>query len=489
VESSDDVEADGVLGFARSRLGQVLRGKYRLDQVLGVGGMGAVYAVTHRNRKRFAVKMLHPELSCIDDIRRRFLREGYVANSVNHPGAVSVLDDDIAEDGSAFLVMELLEGKSFEDLWESSGRACSIDALLGLFYEVLDVLSAAHAQGIVHRDLKPANLFLTDSGAVKVLDFGIARLLDTTGGGATQTGATMGTPAFMAPEQARGSSTEVDAQTDLWAVGATLFVLISGRLVHDGSNPTELLINAATRAAPALSSVIAVPPAVGAIVDRALSFDRKARWSSAFEMQQALGRAHRELFGTDLQNAPRPMPAAVVETARMMLGGSSLSLRAPATAGPLAQPLPARAESVAVPVVHVTRPGPEPRAVARPLLGRASSALLALLLVACVSVAFLVWGPGRRPSAGDSATSATAPEVALISSAAPSVALPVSSAPAASPSRRHATGSAALRPLGAGQGASAATSSPLCARLLERQSLGETLTSSEQAAFSQQCRK
>src|SRR5271168_5018859 len=101
---------DELLALARARIGRVLRGKYHLDRVLGVGGMAVVYAATHRNQKQFAIKMLHAELSIRDDVRQRFLREGYAANSVKHPGALAVLDEDEAEDGSAFLVMELLDG-------------------------------------------------------------------------------------------------------------------------------------------------------------------------------------------------------------------------------------------------------------------------------------------------------------------------------------------------------------------------------------------
>src|SRR6516162_9346745 len=103
---------------AQSRVGSTLKGKYRLDRVLGVGGMATVYAATHRNGKEFAIKVLHPELSVIGEIRSRFLREGYLANRVKHPGAVAVLDDDVTEDGSAFLVMELLHGDTVERLWE-----------------------------------------------------------------------------------------------------------------------------------------------------------------------------------------------------------------------------------------------------------------------------------------------------------------------------------------------------------------------------------
>src|SRR5215831_6057576 len=123
--------------------------------------MAVVYAVTHRNNKRFAMKMLHPELSFVEDVRRRFLREGYVANTVEHPGAVAVVDDDVAEDGAAFLVMELLEGSSVEEVWEQNNGKLPADMVLRLGRQTLDVLVAAHAKGIVHRDLKPANLFLT----------------------------------------------------------------------------------------------------------------------------------------------------------------------------------------------------------------------------------------------------------------------------------------------------------------------------------------
>src|SRR5580704_8315317 len=121
-----------LLQIAEARLGRVLRGKYRLDRVLGIGGMATVYAATHRNKKRFAIKMLHPELSMREAIRTRFLREGYVANSVEHPGAVAVLDDDVAEDGSAFVVMELLDGSAVDTLWEKHGKRLPLPLALSI---------------------------------------------------------------------------------------------------------------------------------------------------------------------------------------------------------------------------------------------------------------------------------------------------------------------------------------------------------------------
>jgi serine/threonine-protein kinase len=296
-----DEQEEALSVRAQARLGTTLRGKYRLDRVLGIGGMATVFAATHRNQAELAVKLLHPELSLREDLKKRFLREGYVGNSVKHPGAVLVVDDDIAEDGSAFLVMELLRGKSLEELWERSGRRLSSRVVVSIVLQLLEVLAAAHEKAIVHRDLKPANIFLTADGTVKVLDFGIARLRDAALGSehATRTGTLMGTPAFMAPEQAQAIAAEIDGQTDLWAAGATMFTLLSGELVHDGENSSQLLIRAGTaRARPLLKVAPEVEPAIADVVDRALTFEKAGRWPSALAMREALQAAATTAFGS-----------------------------------------------------------------------------------------------------------------------------------------------------------------------------------------------
>jgi len=275
---------------ARARVGTTIH-KYRIDSVLGVGGMAIVYRATHRNRAEFAIKMLLPELSGRADIRNRFLREGYAANTVKHPGVVLVVDDDVADDGAAFLVMELLRGESVEALWNAHGHRLPAAVASAVVDQLLDVLTAAHASGVVHRDIKPANLFVTSEGVVKVLDFGIARVRDVLSGGATgtSTGALLGTPAFMAPEQAKGLTHAIDAQTDLWAVGATFFTLLTGQFVHQAENAALLVISTATTPARPLSSVAPnVAPRIAAIVDRALAFEKAQRWTSAAEMRAAL---------------------------------------------------------------------------------------------------------------------------------------------------------------------------------------------------------
>lgn len=166
-----------------ARVGTTLRGKYPLERVLGWGGMAAVYAATHRNGTRVAVKLLHPELAVVEHVCRRFLREGVVANAIDHPALVRILDDDIDDIGVAFLVLELLEGETLEQRRARSGGRLSPSECLPIVDVVLDALGAAHDKGFVHRDIKPENVFLTNGGATKLMDFGVVRARD--GSGAT----------------------------------------------------------------------------------------------------------------------------------------------------------------------------------------------------------------------------------------------------------------------------------------------------------------
>jgi serine/threonine-protein kinase len=291
---------------ALERVGTVISGKWTIVRLLGVGGMGVVYAATHRNKKRAALKMLHREL-CLDTaVRERFLREGYVANSIDHPGSVKVDDDDVAEDGSVFLVMELLEGETIQARWERKGNRLGVEEVLSIADRILDVLVVAHAAGVVHRDLKPENLFLNHDGQLKVLDFGIARLREQGESlTATRTGVVMGTPAFMAPEQARGRWESVDHRTDLWAVGATMFTLLTGRYVHGGGTVNEMLASAITRPAQPIHEIdSSVPHRVAKLIDRALAYDMDARFSSARSMQEAVRRAYHGVASGDTVRPP-----------------------------------------------------------------------------------------------------------------------------------------------------------------------------------------
>ena len=281
---------------ARDRIGRTLCGTYVLDEVLGVGGTAVVFRATHRDGNRVAVKLLHDHLCKSRDITRRFMREAYLANLLEHPGTVRVLDDDTDENGVAFLVLELLEGETLEERRVRLGGRLAVDEVLGYMDRLLEVLELAHEKNIVHRDIKPSNLFLTNDGELKVLDFGIARMLDDHGGAtATKTGQMIGTPAFMPPEQALSKPKEIDKQTDIWAVGATMFTLLSGELVHIAESSSEHLVKAATLHARSVARVLpGVPANVETLVGRALRFEKKDRWTSATEMRRELCRVRLE---------------------------------------------------------------------------------------------------------------------------------------------------------------------------------------------------
>jgi len=316
-------------------IGRVLGDRWTIVREIGVGGSASVYEAVHRNGRHVAIKVLHPELVGNRVARRRFESEGYAANRVRHPDAVAILDDGLDADGTVFLVMELLDGYSLTTPLRE-GRMLPIVVVGMIASRVLDVLAAAHERGVVHRDVKPGNIFVTRDGSVKLLDFGVARVGERLGVSViTQDGSAVGTPEFMAPEQAAGRVDEIDALTDIWAVGATMFQLLSRRLVHEGVAGRSAVIIAATRAAPALRTVAPnIPKALAHVVDRALSFQRGARWPNARAMQKALLQACPELAN----GAAEALGAATAPEA-------SGRLQAAAAAGTSRRPKPASADA------------------------------------------------------------------------------------------------------------------------------------------------
>lgn len=316
--SSMGNDYDPIALRSQSRVGRVLRGKWHLDQLVGIGGMAAVYAATHRNGNRAAVKILHTELTIDPGIRARFAREAKAANVVGHHGVVAVIDDDVAEDGALFLVMELLEGETLDARRVRYGGTIEVDEVLSIADRVLSVLVAAHEKQVIHRDLKPENILIDLNGDVKVLDFGIAKLQQDLQGGTvgTRSGAPMGTPDYMSPEQARGRWELVDGQSDLWALGATMFNILTGRMVHQGQTVSELLLSAMTEQAVSLAQVLpAASPALVEVVDRALAFDKAKRWPNAGVMQEAVRAAYHAQRGQHITTAPRlTVPPAASRT-------------------------------------------------------------------------------------------------------------------------------------------------------------------------------
>ena len=295
------------VGVSGPLTGQLLSGKWRVGELLGLGGMSSVYSATHRNGKRVAIKVLRTDRLGHSRTRRRFLREGYIANRVGHEGVVAVLDDHVSDDGTAFLIMELLEGMNVEQYCDQQGGALPPAEVLAIADAVLDILVAAHAQQIVHRDIKPSNLFLTSAGGLKLLDFGIASLREVSGlVNATGDGVVLGTPGFMAPEQARGRRNDIDERTDLWGVGALMFRLLTGRLIYETESSNEYVVAAATQHAPSLSSINpSLDKGLVELVDRALKSDAAARWQTAAEMQKAIRHECSQITDCSL---PRPLP-------------------------------------------------------------------------------------------------------------------------------------------------------------------------------------
>jgi hypothetical protein len=286
---------------ARARVGTTIGSKYTLDALLGVGGMAAVYRASHRNGATFAIKVLHPEYGMRADVRARFLREGYIANSIKHVGVARVVDDEAIENGDAYIVMELLEGVSVDRLATRFQEKLPVRAVVALAIAVLDVLGAAHQASVVHRDIKPANLFVGFDGRAVLLDFGIARVYDaaSAGGLSTAAGVVLGTPAFMAPEQASGEKSSIGPRTDLWSLGATMFTLATGRTVHPGDSGPQFLVQSATRDAPKLQIIAPdVPERVAAVIDRSLARKAEERFASAEEMREALIAASRAAWNS-----------------------------------------------------------------------------------------------------------------------------------------------------------------------------------------------
>jgi eukaryotic-like serine/threonine-protein kinase len=342
------------------RVGTTLRGKWRLERLLGVGGMAAVYVAVHKIGRRDAIKILHPEIAASKELAARFEQEAHAVNRFHHPGAVEILDIDVTEDGAPFLVMELLAGESIET--RIARQLLGVEDTLRIADELLDVLAAAHATGIVHRDIKPDNLFLLNDGRLKVLDFGIARMRQGAPNAVhTRVGVTIGTLSYMPPEQVAGK--EIDPRTDLFAVGCTLFRMLTGRSPHEGDTELELMVKMATEPAPALGQVAPSMPAdLCMVIDRSLAFDRDRRYPDAATMQRDV-RALREekpppyaserLAAGDLPNPMKPPKAPV--TAIIAPAGPPFAVAAGAL--PTSMPIP---RSMMMPAMEGSKGRPTP---------------------------------------------------------------------------------------------------------------------------------
>jgi serine/threonine-protein kinase len=287
-------------GEVDPRIGTLLAERYRIDALVGEGGMGKVYSAEHvLMRKRLAVKVLRRELTSVPEVVARFEREAMAAGNIEHPNVAGATDFGKLADGAVFLVLEFISGRSLRD--EIAHGPFAVDRALHITRQISSALSAAHAQGIVHRDLKPENVMLVEKGGdpdfVKVLDFGIAKVPlgdvgspgSKKGNPLTKAGMVFGTPEYMAPEQALGQT--VDGRADLYAVGVILFEMLSGLRPFSSQSSVGILGQQLSKPTPTFaerSPDLRIPPAVEQIARKLLARDASERYESAAELSRAI---------------------------------------------------------------------------------------------------------------------------------------------------------------------------------------------------------
>ncbi|MDB4993742.1 MAG: Serine/threonine protein kinase [Myxococcaceae bacterium] len=326
-----------------SLVGAVLGRKYRLLRLIGSGGMGAVYAAESlADGQKYAVKVLHHEFLTDEGVLGRFLDEGRTIQRLVHPNILRVTDTLQAEDGTPFLVMELLEGVPLSAYTQNGGHMAVMQAQM-ILQGMLAALGAAHAQGIVHRDLKPENVFLARDRAgqfqVKLLDFGIAKVMDAAGGigNKTKTGMLLGTPAYMSPEQIKNSK-DVDARSDLFSAGVMFYEMITGRPAFPAPTEFAKLTAVLTQEPMPVDRIDPHFAPLVPFVARALHKDRNVRFQSAGEMAHALAVA------VGVEAPTSRIAQGLAELPQMPAGASPMTAPSPSHATP-----PPRASLISAP--------------------------------------------------------------------------------------------------------------------------------------------
>ena len=394
-------------------IGTVLGEAYRLTRLIGRGGMGAVYEGQHlRLSKRVAVKLMAPELAAHGEAMARFRREAEVTSQLGHPHIVQVFDFGVSKAGAPYLVMEYLEGEDLDQRLRRVGRF-TLPAAAAIIKQVASALAATHGKGIVHRDLKPANIFLVtvdDADFVKVVDFGISKVRTATTK-LTAAAVVMGTPNYMAPEQATGRVDEIDHRTDQWALGCIAYELLAGRPPFVGENVASLLYQVVHQApSPLAANAPEVTPAVEAVLASALA----KRMDDRFPSMTAFARA----FEGAAAGRPVTVPAAA----------------APALAAPAPPPAPdpERREAVAMALQATTFSAVAGEAAAPERSAPAPRKSRRFLAAAAVAAALIGGGmllAARRRSPPPAAEP-------RFSGAPPTIAAPVAApAPAPAPAR------------------------------------------------------
>ncbi len=432
--------------------GDLIGGKYRVDRVLAIGGMGAVIQATHKIlRKRVAIKLLLPELAGHDEAGQRFLHEAHAAASLRSDFIAGVTDVDTLDDGTPYMVMDFVEGQCLADVLDEG--PLPIEQAVNICMQVCLGLAVAHARGIVHRDIKPSNLMLTTTSSGQertvILDFGIAKIENPFGNDAsiTNTRSLLGSPAYMSPEQV-GNAKNVDQRSDIWSLGVVLWKMLTGESLFDGETVGEVLTGI-LRDDPRPPSALReeIPSELDAVVLRCLERQRGDRYGTVRDLLHALAPFAAERARMSLVRlSDRPPPLSTPDSGLDESTASPLVIQGPVSA--TAPTLIGHSTSTASREDTLVTAGGSPA-------GKRSGRLLigALAIVGVVGIGFLVnsssstaaesadgtsAAPGAADSAAQQASAAVSPashesaKPTASSSASPPASSPTSPAPSQS---------------------------------------------------------
>jgi eukaryotic-like serine/threonine-protein kinase len=386
--------------------GQILADKYRIVRQIGQGGMGAVFeGENFRIHRRIAIKTLHAQVAGKADVLQRFEREAQAAGRIGSEHIVEVLDMGDLPDGSRFMVMEFLSGSTLGERIVQSGKIRARDLARPLA-ELLDGLGRAHAAGIIHRDLKPANVFLLDSKPgqpdfVKILDFGVSKfnVLNADEMSMTRTGAVMGTPYYMSPEQAKGARA-IDTRSDLYSVGVIMYEAVTGQVPFNAETFNELIFKIALDSPPPAESFVPnLDPGFGAIMRKAMAREPEARFQSAEEMRAAVLAWVAECDQRERGQAMGPTGS---------LGGTVVMAAPSGPAAAAVEPVPPPPRSAASRNLALT-PAPLQPNSKRGTGLVVALAVLALLLLGGTILVYAQMSPKTPPSAAPSSRTSSAP--------------------------------------------------------------------------------